>query len=93
MGLSRGWAATRSVFSFISYQNTRKRGQFVHFLLKIAEKKGKTDQRRAVLYKYNAGHMSWGGGGGPPVPVSTCSPLLPVGVIDSSIADLCQVCF
>ena len=22
-------------------------------------------QRRAVLYKYNAGHMSWGGGGLP----------------------------
>ena len=21
-------------------------------------------QRRAVLYKYNTGHMSWGGGGG-----------------------------
>ena len=30
-------------FPFISYQNARKRGNFCIFLLKIAEKEGKTD--------------------------------------------------
>ena len=31
------------VFSFSSYSNARKKGQFLHFLLKIAEKEETTD--------------------------------------------------
>ena len=33
-----------SSFTFISYSNARKKGQFLQFLLKIAEKEGNTDQ-------------------------------------------------
>ena len=34
-------------FPFISYLNTRKKGHFLHFLLKIAEKEGKDRPRSA----------------------------------------------
>jgi len=48
-------------FSFISYYNARKKGQFLPFLLKITEKRGKTFEaerrrdRRAILERDNNG--------------------------------------
>jgi hypothetical protein len=39
---------TWSGFSFIHYSNARKKGQFLHFLLKITEKEGKTDLAHRV---------------------------------------------
>jgi len=43
-----------SVFPFISYQNARKKGQLLHFLLKIAEKEGKTDLLHTVTWPSQA---------------------------------------
>jgi len=41
-------------FSFISYLNARKKGQFLHFRLKIAEKEGKTDLGLALFVTRHA---------------------------------------